>query len=49
MIYISGDVVDFYTTEIKTTTPFEKLVKDQDNLPPNLHVQKNPIRFHPGN
>jgi len=41
------DVVKFYCTRINTLTPYEELSRN-DNLPPNLHVQKDPIRFGPG-
>lgn len=37
----------FYCTPISTQTPYEQLARHAD-LPPNLHVQKEPIRFHPG-
>jgi len=40
------DVVEFYCTPVKTTTPYDDLVRSTD-LPPNLHVQENPLRFHP--
>jgi len=32
---------------VKTRSPFDELVKQQDDLPPNLHIQKEPVRFHP--
>jgi len=41
-----GDVIQFYQTPIQTETPYEELHKRED-LPPNLHIQKEPIRFHP--
>jgi hypothetical protein len=48
MVILSEDVVRFYVTPIKTTTPYDELVRQKDDLPPNLHVQKEPVRFHPG-
>jgi len=46
MMATVGDIVNFYNTPIKTTTPYEELVRRSD-LPPNLHIQKDPVRFHP--
>jgi len=46
MMSTVGDLVQFYNTPVKTTTPWEELVRNPD-LPPNLHVQKDPLRFHP--
>jgi large subunit ribosomal protein L50 len=46
MMNTVGDIVEFYSTPVKTTTPYEELGRC-DNLPPNLHVQKEPLRFHP--
>ncbi|OXA59038.1 uncharacterized protein LOC110843910 [Folsomia candida] len=42
-----GDIVHFYTTEIKTQTPFDLLTRQAEDLPPNLHILPKPIRFHP--
>ena len=42
-----GDAAKFYVTPITTTTPFEELIRMPD-LPPNLHVQKEPFRFTEG-
>jgi len=41
-----GDVVQFYKTPVEVSTPYEEILRSKD-LPPNLHVQKEPIRFHP--
>ncbi|KAF6207230.1 hypothetical protein GE061_018471 [Apolygus lucorum] len=40
-----GDLREFYLTPVNTTLPLDKM-KTSD-LPPNLHVQYEPIRFHP--
>lgn len=40
-----SDVLDFYTTSVSTTTPFDELKTKQ--LPPNLHVQYDYVRFNP--
>uniref|UniRef100_A0A0A9YG27 Large ribosomal subunit protein mL50 n=3 Tax=Lygus hesperus TaxID=30085 RepID=A0A0A9YG27_LYGHE len=40
-----GDLIEFYLTPVDTTLPLDKF-KTVD-LPPNLHVQYEPIRFHP--
>lgn len=42
----SGDLVEFYKTPVDTNTPFQALKKM--DLPKNLHVQKDYVRFHPG-
>jgi len=50
MLYLMktvGDVAKFYSTPISTVTPYDTLVNKRDELPPNLHVQKEPLRFHP--
>jgi len=39
------DVLNFYNTTVTTTTPYEELRTKQ--LPPNLHVQYDYVRFHP--
>ncbi|XP_028041452.1 39S ribosomal protein L50, mitochondrial [Bombyx mandarina] len=39
------DLTEFYKTPVYTTTPFDAL-KLMD-LPKNLHVQKDYVRFHP--
>ena len=44
---VTGDVFEFYETPIETITPYESLQRMPD-LPPNLHAQKDPVRFHPG-
>jgi len=46
MVRRVGDVLDFYTTEIKTSNPYERLGECED-LPPNLHIQKKPHRYSP--
>jgi len=40
-----GAATRFYETPISTSTPFDMLVRLQDQLPPNLYIQKEPIRF----
>uniref|UniRef100_A0A1B6BYY2 Large ribosomal subunit protein mL50 n=1 Tax=Clastoptera arizonana TaxID=38151 RepID=A0A1B6BYY2_9HEMI len=40
-----GDVQKFYETPVVTTTPLD-LMKNLE-LPPNLHVNYEPVRFHP--
>lgn len=40
-----NDVFDFYKTPVVTTTPYDELVSQ--DLPPNLHIQQNYIRFNP--
>ncbi|GBP17151.1 39S ribosomal protein L50, mitochondrial [Eumeta japonica] len=40
-----GDLVTFYKTPVDTNTPFDAL--KTLNLPKNLHVQPDYIRFHP--
>lgn len=47
MYFVLGELKNFYLTPVSTTTPLEKL-RTMD-LPENLHVQYEPIRFHPGN
>ncbi|CAG7730041.1 unnamed protein product [Allacma fusca] len=39
-----GDVCKFYETPVRTTTPFDELINAKD-LPPNMYVQKEPVRF----
>ncbi|RVE45264.1 hypothetical protein evm_010086 [Chilo suppressalis] len=39
------DLREFYKTPVDTTTPFDALKKM--DLPKNLHVQENYVRFHP--
>jgi len=46
MIRTVGDAVEFYETPVNTNTPYEELLRSE-NLPPNLHIQKEPLRFHP--
>nr|XP_018902481.1 PREDICTED: 39S ribosomal protein L50, mitochondrial [Bemisia tabaci] len=40
------DVYEFYTTPVDTRTPYDALIS-RDDLPPNLHIQKEPVRYHP--
>ncbi|CAB3370316.1 Hypothetical predicted protein [Cloeon dipterum] len=40
-----GDVYSFYHTEVKKVSPLDAM-KDME-LPPNLHVQYEYLRFHP--
>lgn len=42
----TDDVADYYQTKVESVTPLDAL-KEVD-LPPNLHVQYTPHRFHPG-
>lgn len=42
----AGDLRQFYLTPVDCTTPYEALSGMQ--LPENLHVQQEYIRFHPG-
>jgi large subunit ribosomal protein L50 len=46
MVQTIGDVDQFYHTPVKTTTPYDELARTKD-LPPNLHIQKEPLRFNP--
>ncbi|XP_049867590.1 39S ribosomal protein L50, mitochondrial [Pectinophora gossypiella] len=39
------DLQEFYSTPVDTTTPFDQLKKM--DLPKNLHIQKDYVRFHP--
>ncbi|CAG9784043.1 unnamed protein product [Diatraea saccharalis] len=39
------DLKEFYKTPVDTKTPFDALVKME--LPKNLHIQENYVRFHP--
>ncbi|CAL8135673.1 unnamed protein product [Orchesella dallaii] len=48
MMETVGDVVKFYGTRVNTLTPYEELIRNEEDLPPNLHVQKEPLRFQPG-
>ncbi|XP_026329817.1 39S ribosomal protein L50, mitochondrial [Hyposmocoma kahamanoa] len=41
-----ADLQDFYLTPVDTRTPFDAL-KKMDDLPKNLHVQQDYVRFHP--
>jgi len=46
LIETIGDALKFYNAPIQTLTPFDELQKRKD-LPPNLHIQKDPLRFDP--
>lgn len=39
------DITRFYMTPVDTKTPYDRLLEME--LPPNLHVQKDYLRFHP--
>ncbi|XP_050345473.1 39S ribosomal protein L50, mitochondrial [Nymphalis io] len=41
------DLREFYETPVDTSTPFDSLKKME--LPKNMHVQENYVRFHPDN
>uniref|UniRef100_A0A023G4G5 Large ribosomal subunit protein mL50 n=1 Tax=Amblyomma triste TaxID=251400 RepID=A0A023G4G5_AMBTT len=43
----ADDVVEFFSTPIEGLSPYETLVKQKDQLPKNLHVVPNYVRFHP--
>lgn len=46
MIFIiTGDLREFYNTPISTTLPFDAM--RNTDLPPNLHIQHDYLRFHP--
>ena len=42
-----GDVVAYYSTPVRGVNAYDDLIKNQDNLPPNLHVIAEPIIFDP--
>lgn len=46
MKFVAGDLIEFYKTPVDTTTPLDALKKM--DLPKNLHVQQDYVRFHPG-
>jgi len=46
MIETVADLDDFYQTPIKTQTPYDDLARTKD-LPQNIYIQKEPVRFHP--
>lgn len=43
------NLLHFYRSPVQTTTPYDKLEAQQRSgkLPPNLHVQLDPVRFDP--
>lgn len=45
-IETTGDIEKFYETPVETVTPLDKL--QNMDLPQNLHVQYEYVRFHPG-
>lgn len=45
-IETTGDVQNFYETPVETVTPLDKLQNME--LPENIHVQYDYVRFHPG-
>lgn len=40
-------MIDFYKTPIRGITPYDQLFREQDQLPKNLHIIPEPIRFDP--
>lgn len=42
-----GDVVLYYTTPIRGVSAYDQLVRQQDQLPPNLHILPEAKRFDP--
>lgn len=42
-----GHVVHFYGQPVRGISKFDELVKNQDQLPPNLTVISNYLRFNP--
>ncbi|XP_055687099.1 39S ribosomal protein L50, mitochondrial [Lutzomyia longipalpis] len=40
------DVIEFYQTPMKTTLPIDDTLKEAD-LPVNLHIQSDYVRYHP--
>uniref|UniRef100_A0A023FRT7 Large ribosomal subunit protein mL50 n=1 Tax=Amblyomma parvum TaxID=251391 RepID=A0A023FRT7_AMBPA len=43
----ADDVVEFFSTPVEGLSPYELLVRQKDQLPKNLHVIPNYVRFHP--
>ncbi|XP_077510507.1 mitochondrial ribosomal protein L50 [Amblyomma americanum] len=43
----ADDVVEFFSTPVEGLSPYETLVRQKDQLPKNLHVIPNYVRFHP--
>ncbi|GAB6028654.1 hypothetical protein CHUAL_004487 [Chamberlinius hualienensis] len=41
-----GDLIEYFKIPVKDTTSYDDLYAS-DDLPPNLHVMLDPIRFHP--
>jgi len=41
-----GDAVQYFETEVRATSAYEDLASRKD-LPPNLSIQLEPIRFDP--
>lgn len=46
MFDIIDDLQNFYETPVNVLTPFDALKRME--LPKNLHVQEDYVRFHPG-
>uniref|UniRef100_T1IJV2 Large ribosomal subunit protein mL50 n=1 Tax=Strigamia maritima TaxID=126957 RepID=T1IJV2_STRMM len=40
-------VIDYYQLPVSTVNSYDKMCDTPESLPPNLHMQKEPIRFHP--
>jgi len=47
LMHTVADAVKFYSTPIRGITSYDQLVQRSDNLPQNLHVIADPIRFNP--
>lgn len=41
----AGDVLAFYETPVSTQSTYESM--HLQDMPPNLHIQLDPVRFHP--
>ncbi|XP_050025036.1 uncharacterized protein mRpL50 [Dermacentor andersoni] len=41
------DIVEYFSTPVEGLSPYESLVQRKDQLPENLHVIPNYVRFHP--
>lgn len=42
-----GDVRHFYSTPIQGINTYNRMTKNSKNLPQNLHLIEEPIRFNP--
>ncbi|CAG2102786.1 unnamed protein product [Medioppia subpectinata] len=50
MLYLMrtvSDVVEYYSTPIRGITSYDQMVQNSDQLPQNLHVIGEPLRFNP--